>query len=60
MCSSIGIDVGLVKFATLSNGVQYDNPKFFQVLEKKLAKTQHILSRRTKGSSNWNKQRING
>lgn len=56
--SNTGIDVGLAKFATLSNGVQYDNPKFFQSLEKKLAKEQCILSRRTKGGSNWNKQRI--
>ncbi len=56
--SSIGIDVGLAKFATLSNGVQYDNPKFFQKLEKKLANAQRILSRRKIGSSNWNKQRI--
>jgi putative transposase len=56
--SSVGIDVGLSKFATLSNGVQYDNPKFFRTLEKKLAYAQRILSRRNLGSSNWNKQRI--
>lgn len=56
--SEVGIDVGLAKFATLSNGVQYNNPKFFQSLEKKLAKEQRILSRRKKGGSNWNKQRI--
>lgn len=56
--STTGIDVGLAKFATLSNGIQYDNPKFFQSLEKKLAREQRILSRRTKGGSNWNKQRI--
>lgn len=56
--SSVGIDVGLVKFATLSNGVQYDNPKFFQSLEKKLIAEQRKLSRRTVGGSNWNKQRI--
>lgn len=56
--SSTGIDVGLAKFATLSNGMQYDNPKFFQALEKKLAEAQRVLSRRTVGGSNWNKQRI--
>lgn len=56
--STTGIDVGLSKFATLSNGIQYDNPKFFQSLERKLAKEQRILSRRTKGGLNWNKQRI--
>ncbi|MEK5251498.1 IS200/IS605 family element RNA-guided endonuclease TnpB [Bacillus sp. FSL R9-9530] len=56
--SSVGIDVGLKDFAILSNGTTYKNPKFFRTLEKKLAEAQRILSRRTKGSSNWNKQRM--
>ncbi|WP_270578862.1 IS200/IS605 family element RNA-guided endonuclease TnpB [Caldibacillus thermoamylovorans] len=56
--SAIGIDVGLKDFAILSNGTTYANPKFLRKLEEKLAKAQRILSRRTKGSSNWNKQRI--
>jgi len=56
--SATGIDVGLTKFATLSDGTQYDNPKFFRSLEKKLADAQRILSRREIGSSNWHKQRI--
>jgi len=56
--SSIGIDVGLKDFAILSDGTVYYNPKFFRRLEEKLAKAQRILSRRKKGSSNWNKQRI--
>ena len=56
--SSVGIDVGLKDFAILSDGTVYSNPKFFRRLEEKLAKTQRILSRRTKGGSNWNKQRI--
>ena len=56
--SAIGIDVGLKDFAILSNGTIYSNPKFFRKLEEKLAKAQRILSRRKKGSSNWNKQRI--
>ncbi len=56
--SSVGIDVGLKSFAILSDGTIYSNPKFFRTLEEKLAKAQHILSRRIKGGSNWNKQRI--
>jgi len=56
--SAVGIDVGLKDFAILSDGTVYKNPKFFRTLEKKLAKAQRILSRRKKGSSNWNKQRI--
>jgi len=56
--SSVGIDLGLKDFAILSDGTTYANPKFFRSLEEKLAKAQRILSRRTKGGSNWNKQRI--
>jgi putative transposase len=56
--SSVGIDVGLKDFAILSDGTAYSNLKFFRRLEKKLAKEQRILSRRKKGGSNWNKQRI--
>ncbi|MGM9986227.1 MAG: RNA-guided endonuclease TnpB family protein, partial [Bacillaceae bacterium] len=55
--SSIGIDLGLTHFATLSNGTQYENPTFFQKLEAKLAKAQRVLARRTEGGANWNKQR---
>ena len=56
--SSVGIDVGLKDFAILSDGTVYSNHKFFRRLEEKLVKEQRILSRRTKGGSNWNKQRI--
>lgn len=56
--SSVGIDVGLKDFAILSDGTVYSNPKFFRRLEEKLVKEQRILSRRKKGGSNWNKQRI--
>ena len=44
--SSIGVDVGLKNFAILSNGTEYENPKWFRKLEEKLAKAQRILSRR--------------
>ncbi len=47
--SSVGIDVGLTNFATLSDGTVYENPRFFRTLEKKLAKAQVILSRRQIG-----------
>ncbi|UTR10755.1 IS200/IS605 family element RNA-guided endonuclease TnpB [Evansella sp. LMS18] len=55
--TSIGIDVGLKDFATLSDGTIYKNPKFFRTLEVKLARAQRILSRRQMGSSNWHKQK---
>ncbi|HGH1673613.1 TPA: IS200/IS605 family element RNA-guided endonuclease TnpB [Bacillus cereus] len=56
--STCGIDVGLKDFAILSDGTPYKKPRFFRILEEKLAKAQRILSRRTKVSSNWNKQRV--
>ncbi|EEM37493.1 Transposase, IS605 OrfB [Bacillus thuringiensis serovar sotto str. T04001] len=49
--SYIGIDVGLKDFIILSDGTPYENPKFFRLLEDKLEKEQHALSRRTKASS---------
>jgi putative transposase len=56
--SSVGVDVGLKDFAVLSTGEIFSNPKWFRKLEEKLATAQRILSRRIKGSSNWNKQRM--
>ncbi|NJJ38800.1 IS200/IS605 family element RNA-guided endonuclease TnpB [Paenibacillus apii] len=56
--SEVGIDVGIKDFAVLSNGEVFGNPKFFRTLENRLAKAQRKLSRRKKGGSNWNKQRI--
>ena len=54
----VGIDVGLKDFAILSNGEVFENPKFLRNMEQKLIREQRILSRRVKGSSNWNKQRV--
>jgi putative transposase len=54
----VGIDVGLKEFAVLSNGEVFANPKFLRKIEKKLIREQRSLSRRKKGSSNWNKQRV--
>ncbi|MGD6805328.1 IS200/IS605 family element RNA-guided endonuclease TnpB, partial [Rossellomorea vietnamensis] len=34
--TSVGIDVGLKDFATLSDGTTYKNPRFFRTLEKKI------------------------
>ncbi|WP_215146301.1 RNA-guided endonuclease TnpB family protein, partial [Exiguobacterium qingdaonense] len=44
--SSVGVDVGLKHFATLSNGTVYQNDRYFRTLEKKLAREQRKLSRR--------------
>ncbi|MGX8176376.1 IS200/IS605 family element RNA-guided endonuclease TnpB [Exiguobacterium artemiae] len=44
--SSIGVDVGLKNFAILSDGMVYQNDRYFRSLEKKLAREQRKLSRR--------------
>ncbi len=47
---AIGIDVGLEHFATLSNGQEIANPRFFRQGEKKLAKAQRKLAKLEKGT----------
>ena len=54
----VGIDLGIKEFAITSDGQHIENPKFLKKSEKKLAKLQRELSRRTIGSSNRNKSRI--
>ena len=55
--NQIGLDVGLAEFATDSNGVVYDNPKFLKKSEKKLIREQRKLSRKMEGSASWKKQK---
>lgn len=54
----IGIDLGIADFAIFSDGSKIENPRFYEKSEKKLARLQKELSRKTIGSSNWNKARI--
>ena len=56
--SVIGIDLGLKEFAITSDNQHIENPKFFRKSEKKLAKLQRQLSRKTIGSQNRNKARV--
>lgn len=55
---TIGIDMGIKSYAVTSNGVAYPNPKYLRQSEKKLARLQRQLSRKTKGSANYEKARI--
>jgi putative transposase len=55
---AIGIDLGIKDFATLSDGTKVANPKHYRKKMKKLAMLQRRHSRKVKGSSNRNKQRI--
>lgn len=55
---NIGLDLGIVDFAILSDENKIENPRFYEKLEEKLAKLQRELSRKTIGSNRWNKARI--
>lgn len=55
---SIGIDVGIKEFYSDSNKNTVSNPKYLEKSMRKLIREQRKLSRKEKGSSNRNKQRI--
>ena len=46
----VGVDVGLTHFATLSDGTQIENPRFFKRDQAALAKAQRRLSSDAKGT----------
>ena len=54
----IGIDLGLEKFATLSDGTIIQNPHHLNRLQAKLVFVQRILSYRKKGSRNRQKAKL--
>jgi transposase, IS605 orfB family len=51
----IGIDMGIVRFATLSNGEYFKPINAFKNLKGKLAKLQKQFKHKTKFSRNWQK-----
>jgi len=55
--SDVGIDLGVAKLATLSNGKAYEAKNIYRSLETKLSKLQRRLSRKSKFSKNWFKQK---
>jgi putative transposase len=54
--SVIGIDLGLINFATLSNGEFYESPKPLKRSTKKLKTKQRQLSKKAIGSNNFKKK----
>jgi len=54
----VGIDVGVKHFLTDSDGRQIENPRFYQRTLERIRIIQHWLSRRKKGSKNYEKQRV--
>jgi putative transposase len=51
----IGIDVGITRFATLSDGSFIEPLNTFRKHEQRLARYQRAMSRKTKFSNNWKK-----
>jgi putative transposase len=47
---AVGIDLGLLHFATLSTGETIENPRYYRKAEKKLERLQRALSRKKRGS----------
>jgi len=47
---AVGIDLGLLHFATLSTGETIENPRYFRKGEKKLQALQQSLARKKRGS----------
>ncbi len=55
--TSVGIDLGINTLATLSASTVIENPKTLDKHDSKLRKAQKDLSRKNKGSNNYNKQK---
>ncbi|MEH2239293.1 RNA-guided endonuclease InsQ/TnpB family protein [Nostoc sp.] len=49
---TVGLDVGLESFYTDSLGNKIENPRFYRTLVRKLKRSQRLVSRKVKGSSN--------
>ncbi len=54
----IGVDVGIKDVVVTSDGFRSGAPKFTYYYQRKLKKAQRNLSRKTKGSNRWKKQRL--
>lgn len=53
-----GFDLGLKDFCIFDSGEVIENPRYFRTSQVKLAKEQRKLSHCTKGSNNYNKQKL--
>jgi putative transposase len=54
---TIGLDVGLESFYTDSLGNKVENPRFYRTGEQRMKRSQRLVSRKVKGSSNRRKAR---
>ena len=54
----VGLDLGLLDLAILSDGTKFQNPKYFRETQTKLKRAQQHLSRKIKGSLRYIKQKL--
>ncbi len=55
---AVGIDMGIVRFATLSDGSFHAPLNSFRRHERALATAQRSMARKTKYSNNWRKEKV--
>ena len=55
---SVGIDLGIKDFVITSDGYKYKNNRYTKTYAKRLKEHQKYLSKKVKGSSNYNKQKL--
>ncbi len=53
----VGVDLGIESLVTLSTGEKVGNPRWFENEYDRLRREQQKLSRKEKGSNNWERQR---
>lgn len=55
--SAVGLDAGIAKLITLSDGTIFQPVNSFKANQDKLARLQRVLARKAKFSANWKKQK---
>lgn len=55
---SVGVDLGLKDFAITSDNIKYKNNRYTKKYERQLKKAQQHLSRKQKGSNEFEKQKL--
>ena len=56
--TSVGLDLGIKDFVITSDGKKFENKDFFKSAQKQLRVAQRSLSRKTKGSGHYKKQKM--
>lgn len=52
---AVGVDVGIKELVVCSDGIRFENPKWYRKAEKKLSRMNRRRSRKVKGSASRNK-----